>query len=304
VTLGPSAPGGWARRRSELAALAQKSREVVLLCAITGVVTGLFVAAFERVVVDGLFDHLVELPSWALAFMPGAGLALAALAMRYGARSRDPGTADAYLREFHGDGWFALGEVPGRTLAGVFTLGFGGAMGLEGPSIYLGAGVGAALQRRLARFLHTDDRRMLLVAGAAAGVAAIFKAPATGAVFALEVPYQDDLARRMLLPALVGAASGYLVFVAINGTAAILPVHGVPGFSFTDLAGAVALGIAAGFGARIFALLLRWAKALASRTRAWWRVPAAGLVIAGCFAVRTTVAHPPLVIGSGRSRGR
>ncbi len=59
---------------------------------------------------------------------------------------------------------------------------------------------------------------MLLVAGAAAGFAAIFKAPATGAVFALEVPYQDDLARRMLLPALVSSASSYLVFVAINGT--------------------------------------------------------------------------------------
>ena len=47
---------------------------------------------------------------------------------------------------------------------------------------------------------------------AAPGVAAIFKAPATGAVFALEVPYQDDFARKMLLPALVSSATGYLVF--------------------------------------------------------------------------------------------
>ncbi len=44
------------------------------------------------------------------------------------------------------------------------------------------------------------------VASAAAGVAAIFKAPATGAVFSIEVPYQDDLARRMLLPAMVASA--------------------------------------------------------------------------------------------------
>ena len=67
---------------------------------------------------------------------------------------------------------------------------------------------------------------MLLVAGAAAGVAAIFKAPATGAIFALEVPYRDDLARRMLLPALVASAAGYLVFVAINGTARSFPIDG------------------------------------------------------------------------------
>ena len=82
------------------------------------------------------------------------------------------------------------------------------------------------LQRRFRRLLVGADPNLLLVAGAAAGIAAIFKAPATGAVFALEVPYQDDLARRMLLPALVAAATGYLAFVAINGTAPLFPVHG------------------------------------------------------------------------------
>ena len=86
------------------------------------------------------------------------------------------------------------------TLAGLATLGSGGPMGLEGPSMYAGAVVGSNLQRRLPRMFRDADRRVLLVAGAAAGVAAIFKAPATGAVFALEVPYQDDLARYMLPP--------------------------------------------------------------------------------------------------------
>ena len=73
---------------------------------------------------------------------------------------------------------------------------------------------------------------MLLVAGAAAGVAAIFKAPATGAVFALEVPYQDDFARHMLLPALVGAATGYLTFVAFHGTDPLFPIERTPPFDY------------------------------------------------------------------------
>ena len=113
-----------------------------------------------------------------------------------------------------------------RTLAGLATLGSGGPMGLEGPSLYAGAVVGSNLQRRLPRMFRNADRRVLLVAGAAAGVAAIFKAPATGAVFALEVPYQDDLARNMLLPAMVSSAAGYLVFVGINGTSAAVPDPG------------------------------------------------------------------------------
>jgi CIC family chloride channel protein len=57
----------------------------------------------------------------------------------------------------------------------------------------MGATLGARLQGRLPRIFRGADHRVLMVAGAAAGVAAIFKAPATGAIFALEVPYQDDV---------------------------------------------------------------------------------------------------------------
>src|SRR5262249_45246872 len=138
---------------------------------------------------------------------------------------------------------------------------------LEGPSIYIGSTIGATAQRRFTRFFSDADRNMMLVAGAAAGIAAIFKAPATGALFAIEAPYQDDLARRMLLPALVGAASGYLTFVAINGTAPLFPVHGVPALSTVDLVGAAGLGLIAALGARVYASMLLWAKRVAARGR-------------------------------------
>src|SRR5207253_7389621 len=120
------------------------------------------------------------------------------------------------------------------------------------------------------------DPNLLLVAGAAAGIAAIFKAPATGAVFALEVPYQDDLARRMLLPALVAAATGYLALVAVNGTAPLFPIQGTPPLSFVDLAAAVALGITAGLGARTFAWLVRRSKRIVDSGHPVMRVIAAG----------------------------
>ena len=125
-----------------------------------------------------------------------------------------------------------------RLVAAVATLGLGGALGYEGPSVYAGATIGERLERRLPRMFATPGRQALLVAGAAAGVAAIFKAPATGAVFALEVPYQDDLARRSLLPALIGAASGYLTYVAIIGTTPLFTVAGRPPFDLRDLGGA------------------------------------------------------------------
>src|SRR5947209_16713469 len=158
-------------------------------------------------------------------------LILAALALRFLANGATPATSDEYIRNFH-DRERRLDERPvlGRVVASVATLGLGGAMGYEGPSIYMGAAAGSALQRRLARFFSRDDAKVLLVAGAAAGVAAIFKAPATGAVFALEVPYQDDLARRMLLPSLFGAAVSYVTFVTFTTTAPLLPISGSPPF--------------------------------------------------------------------------
>jgi CIC family chloride channel protein len=141
----------------------------------------------------------------------------------------------------------------------------------------------------------------LLVAGAAAGIAAIFKAPATGAVFALEVPYQEDLARHMLLPALVASASGYLAFVAVNGTDPLFPVSGAPPLSFVDLLAAGILGLTAGFGARVFAWMLRTAKHVqrSARVHSYVRVGAAGGAIAVLFACGRGLTGESLVLTPG-----
>jgi CIC family chloride channel protein len=130
-------------------------------------------------------------------------------------------------------------------------------------------------------------------------VAAIFKAPATGTVFALEVPYQDDIARKMLLPALVAAASGYLTFVAIHGTADLIPAKGSPGLTAADLLGSIGLGVAAGLVARAFAALLRRAKELTIWPRPAVRVVAAGASLALVLWVGDLLAHEPVTIGVG-----
>src|SRR5262249_53105531 len=129
----------------------------------------------------------------------------------------------------------------------------------------------------------------------------IFKAPATGAIFAIEVPYQEELARRALLPALVGAASGYLGLVAINGTAPLFPVHGAPPFSFVDLAGAAGLGLAAPLAARGFAWLLRRAKDFAAHANPAFGVVGAGASIAALFAIGRALTGESLVLTPGYS---
>lgn len=269
---------GARRGVAELRSLALRSREVVVVAAVTGAVVGLAVAAFERGAAGGVFERVLEAPVWMQVAAPLIGLLLSMLALRVLAGDMSQATTEVYVEAMPDPrAPFPVRPVLGRLVASFATLGFGGAQGYEGPSLYMGAGLGAAVHSRLSRRLRGLDRHVLLAAGAAAGVAAIFKAPATGAVFALEVPYQDDLARGALLPALVGAASGYITYVAIEGTAPLIPVAGSPPIDLRDIGAAALIGLVCGLGARVYALLVRLAKQAQQRFTPWRRAVVSGL---------------------------
>lgn len=286
-----------AHRTAELSSLAQRSRQVVLASALVGLLTGVVVAVFDRVVAEEMIPRVFDTALWIGALLPVLGLSISAIVLRRAGLG--PGTADEYLHAYHDRGHvLGLHALAVRMVAAVATLGSGAPMGLEGPSLYTGATFGAALQRRLPRPFRHADHRTLLVAGAAAGVAAIFKAPATGIVFALEVPYRDDMARRMLLPASVAAVAGYLTFAAINGTDPLFESIGQAGFTFRDLAGAAALGALSGLGARLFARAIRTAKRATARP-VWQRLAVAGPMLIGLFVASRLLTGESLTIGAG-----
>lgn len=286
-------------RVEQILALSRRSQQVLFFAAVTGIVTGAAVAAFEWLTREIVFHAIESSPLWFRASAPLVGLVGAAAALRF-LGGGSPSTADDYIENFHErNRSLSARPLPARLLAAFFTLGSGGALGYEGPSIYAGAQTGSFLQRRLGRFFSREETKVLLVAGAAAGVAAIFRAPATGVVFALEVPYQDDLARRQLLPASIAAAAGYLTFVALLGTEPLLPVEGAPGFGFAVLAGAVALGVLCGIAARGFAIVVRWAKRVGAGHDPFLVATTAGLLLAGGAVLSDVVYDHPFTLGSG-----
>ncbi len=289
-------------RTDEFRSLVRRSREVVLLAAITGAVTGVFVRFFEYVVDEVLLDSVLHGPLWFAAIAPGVGLVLSAILLRTLGAGASPATSDEYLRSFH-DPEYPLRSraFMGRIAASVSTLGFGGAMGLEGPSMYGGSALGSFLQRRLPKAFRGADYRTLLVAGAAAGVSAIFKAPATGAIFALEVPFRDQMARRMLLPALVASASGYLTFVALSNTNPIFSFDNesrIASFEYKDLFGAILIGIGCAIGARAFSRLIRVAKGFTLRPISI-RLVVAGAGLTGVFVASRLLTGESLTLGPG-----
>ena len=268
---------------------------------LVGVVTGAMVAAFERLTAGVMLEHLFRAPIALQVVAPIVGLIVAALALKTIAGGADATTADAFVANFH-ERNHPLSQRPvvGRIVASVATLGTGGAMGFEGPSIYMGAAFGSAVQHRFRKLFRADEAKALMVAGAAGGVAAIFKAPATGVLFALEVPYQDDIARHGLIPSLVAAAASYGTFVALLGTKPLLSLSTVgTGFSGVDLIGATVVGLLAGFGARGFSWVIRHAKRAAHEISAPIRIALFGGGLALLAVLSNIWFTEPLTLGPG-----
>jgi chloride channel protein, CIC family len=268
----------------------------------TGLVVGVAIAAFERLADVVVLYQVLRAPLWVQVLAPGVGLVVAVALLRTVAGRASPSTADEYVRAFHDRrGHLPLGVLPGRLLAGVATVGSGGALGLEGPSIYAGATIGSNVQHRLSRWFRRDDAKVLLVCGAAAGVAAIFKAPATGVIFALEVPYTDDVARRALIPALVASAVSYLTFVTLVGAEPLFALRAGRGddFGLADLGGALLLGVLAGGLARGFAWLVQRAKRVSATAPLLPRLAGGALALGGLALLTDVVFGEPLSLGPG-----
>ncbi len=260
--------------------------------AVMGFTIGLSTAGVAWLVEEGALVRLHEIhrPWWFWLVLPGLGLLVVRGILLLGARlggAEDGETTEAYIGMFHArSGRLRVRDLWAKVLATMVTIGTGGSLGLEGPGVLVGATAGAHTQTRMARIFAGEEARLLMVAGAAAGVSAVFRAPVTGLVFALEVPYKDDIARHAVLPAIVASATGYLGQAVIFGTEPLFPVAAVPGFSGIDLFMTLAVGLACGIGARVFSRLLKGAVRV---TADWpwlhrWAVGATAVGIAGSLS--------------------
>ncbi len=129
-------------------------------------------------------------------------------------------------------------------IASSLTVGFGGSVGLEGPSVATGAAWGSWL----ARYFRLDYKSsILMLACASAGaMAAIFKAPIAAIVFAVEV-IMIDLTVFSLVPLLLSSGTAVLVSYFFLGQDVLYPFEVTSALELADLPYYILLGIIAGF---------------------------------------------------------
>lgn len=168
-----------------------------------------------------------DLPArrWLLLLLPVAGGLLAGLLVRTFAPEAEGTGTDSYIDAFHNKAGVMRGRVPLiKSLATLATLSSGGSAGKEGPVAQIGAGIGSALGGFIQ--MGARARRTLMVAGAAGGLGAIFRAPLGGALTACEVLYKEDLETDALTPAILSSVTAYTVYCSIRGFEPIFAFEG------------------------------------------------------------------------------
>ncbi|MCG8410631.1 MAG: chloride channel protein [Bacteroidales bacterium] len=144
-------------------------------------------------------------------------------------------------------------------IASAFTVGFGGSVGLEGPTVATGAAWGS----NISHFFRLNFRQVtLLLACASAGaMSAIFKAPIAAIVFVLEV-IMLDLTLSSLLPLLFASVSAVITSYTFLGMDKLYPIEITQGFDIGQIHYYILLGILTGlvsvYFSRTYKSLQKW----------------------------------------------
>ncbi|WP_037348797.1 chloride channel protein [Sediminibacter sp. Hel_I_10] len=191
-----------------------------------------------------LENRLVQYYQQAFYFVfPIIGFTLVYLIMKYVIRQKVshgiPSTLFAIAKR---KGLMPRYQMFGSILTAPITVGFGGSVGLEGPTVATGAALGSNISRL---FHMNQSTRNLLVSCAAAGaMSSIFKAPIAAIIFAIEV-FSLDLTIASMLPLLLASLSAILTSYFFFGSDVLLPFEVVDEFKASDAPFYAILGVVA-----------------------------------------------------------
>ncbi len=227
-----------------------------------------------------------QLGPW-VVLVPVAGGLIVGLMARFGSeRIRGHGIPEAMETILYGKSKMSPRVAALKPLSSGIVIGSGGPFGAEGPIIMTGGSLGSLI----AQYFHLTavERKTLLVAGACAGMTAIFNTPLAALLLAVEL-LLFELRPRSLMPVALACAVAGFVRPWLMGSGAWFPLH-------TDPPTTVALMscIAAGLISAVLAIILTaalyrtedWFAALKVHWMWWPAIGAVAVGIGGYFQPR------------------
>ncbi|HET7754764.1 MAG TPA: chloride channel protein [Anaeromyxobacteraceae bacterium] len=274
----------------------------VLHAALVGVVAGLVGAAFfaglelgQRLLVEDVAGFTLlrargeafvapalarQLrPLW-LVLLPALGGLASGLLTTWLAPEAAGGGGEATIQAYHRTRPIRGRVIPVKGIASILALSSGGSGGREGPTMQIGAAIGALVGRLLPA--SRSERRVLVVAGVAAGISAVFRTPLGAALLATEMLYRDDFEADALVPSILASVVSYSVVIALFGETTLFGA--LPRFPFTPahlpLYAALALAIALA-GIAFVVAIRAVQRACARAAIPPWASPALGGLVMG-----------------------
>jgi CIC family chloride channel protein len=224
----------------------------------------------------------------ALLFIPILGAIVVGIMARYGSAAiRGHGIPEVMEKVLFGESRIPARLLILKPLSAAVAIGTGGPFGAEGPIIATGGALGS-LAGQLLR-VTADERKTLLGAGAAAGMAATFGTPVSAVLLAIEL-LLFEYRPRSLIPVALAAVGATGVRIAFDGTGPVFPIptlqqpSGVALFSYAILGaliGVVSAGVVK-FSYNIEEGFEHWGKKLGINWM-WW--PAFGAIAVGVIGL-------------------
>ena len=221
------------------------------LSILTGVLCGL-AAVLLKLTIHWLqtgLGILTEPFPWARMILPGVGMLLSLLIVRYVIKDKiGHGVTKVLQAVSKNESKIKRHNCWSSLLTSALTIGFGGSVGAEAPIVYTGAAIGS----NLGRYSGMSYRGMtlLLGCGAAGAVAGFFNAPLAGVLFTLEI-LLFNLSMSGILPLLLSSVSATLVSYLCLGRDSIFAASLVD-FRMANLPFYLVLGVFCGLCALYF----------------------------------------------------
>jgi CIC family chloride channel protein len=248
-----------------------------ILTALIGVFTNLFFyGRFSLAFISPADNHL---GLWVVVVPVLGGLIVGGMA-RWGSPAiRGHGIPEVMERILIGESRIAPRVTILKPVGTAISIGSGGPFGAEGPVIATGGALGSVVGQALK--VTADERKVLLAAGAAAGMAAIFGAPISATILAVELLLFEYRARS-LAPVALACATAAAVRIAFHGPEAVFPMEVIATPTGMALAVYTAIGVFVGaLGVAITKALYKIEDAFEHLPIHWMWWPALGGVVVG-----------------------
>ena len=228
-----------------------ESTALLILSIVTGILCGLAAVAL-KLSIHFIQSNLSAWHSgerWTFILLPGVGMLLSLLIVRYLVRDRiGHGVTKVLQAISKNESKIKSHNCWSSLVTSALTIGFGGSVGAEAPIVYTGAAIGSNLGRYSG--MSYRGMTMLLGCGAAGAVAGIFNAPLAGVLFTLEI-LLFNLSMSGLLPLLLSSVSATIISYICLGTESPFAATVIP-FRLANVPYYVILGVFCGLGSLYF----------------------------------------------------